>query len=131
VPACWIACYLAPPLLTEPDFCSAVPADELAWLLFEPGTTVCPVAPGVVLFMAEPLRLPVGCGALTSPVCIPDMGLLSAVPGDAVLDLLLPILAVGLLLCATAAAIGDAIKVAANKIGYDFGSISKPFCMSR
>jgi hypothetical protein len=41
-------------LVCGPAFCSAVPAEELVWLLFEPGTTVCPVPPGVVLLMEEP-----------------------------------------------------------------------------
>jgi hypothetical protein len=49
--------YFPPPLSPPPapDFWFTVPRDESAWLLVEPGTTVLPVAPGVVLFMAEPL----------------------------------------------------------------------------
>jgi hypothetical protein len=44
--------YFPSPVIA-PLFCCIVPVEEFAWLLVVPGTTVCPVAPGAVLFMAE------------------------------------------------------------------------------
>ena len=63
-----------------------------------------------------------------SAVFIPGGGevLLSAVPGDAVTELLLPILPVGLFCCAIAVATGAAINVAASKSDRDFESIFRP-----
>jgi hypothetical protein len=68
----------------------AVPAAALAWLLFDPGTTVRPVAPGVRGFDAAAELLPADPSERTSPVFIPDPTLLSAVRGAAVTDRLLP-----------------------------------------
>jgi hypothetical protein len=84
-------------------------------VLFEPGTTVLPVAPGTLLFLAAPLG-----GTEVDPASAelrPDAALESAVPGDAVADLLLPRLPVGFV-CAIATARGDTIKPAASRIKF-------------
>ena len=74
-----------PPPVVESVRAFAVPAEALVWLLFDPGTTVRPVAPGVR--GSELLVVPRDCA---SPVFIPDAAVLSAVPGAAVIDRLLP-----------------------------------------
>jgi hypothetical protein len=55
----------------------------------------------------------------------------SAVPGDAVAEPLVPILAVGLFCCATAVARGAAIIAAAKRSERDFENITMSFRRSR
>jgi len=85
--------YLPSPVVV-PAFVSAVPEAESAWLLVEPGTTVLPVPPAVLLFRAAPLGA-FARGDCASPVFKPEAALLSAVPGEAVSDRLLPRLPLG------------------------------------
>jgi hypothetical protein len=76
----------------------------------------------VFLFIAAVPGL-TGLGDPTSAVFMPEVDLLSAVPGDAVAERLLPWLPVGLFRCAIAVAIEAAIKLAASSIERDFDSI--------
>jgi hypothetical protein len=60
--------YLVPPLPPDPVLASAVLARSPATVLFEPGTTVCPVPPGVVGLLA----------AVPVVECAPEPALMSA-----------------------------------------------------
>jgi hypothetical protein len=111
------------PLPPPPVFVSAVPAADPAWLLVDPGTIVVPVAPGVLLFVAAPVGL-TGWADPELPVFMPEAALLSAVPGDAVVELLLPMLPAGLFDCAIAELAANAIKLAASSIGLDLETIA-------
>ena len=82
------------PLLAPSVLLLAVEGRSFAIVLFDPGTTVWPVAPGTFKFCAAPLA---GFGMVfASPACSFDAGS-SAVCGVAVAELLLPRLPVGLL----------------------------------
>jgi hypothetical protein len=70
-------------------------------------------------------------GDPTSAVFMPEADLLSAVPGDAVAERLLPWLPVGLFCCAIAGAIEAAIKLAASSITGDFETIFVSFRRGR
>ena len=115
-----------PPPVVVPVFVSAVPAADPIRLAVEPGTTVLPVPPGVLPFMAALPGVTVP-GDATSPVFMPEAALLSAVPGDAVADRLLPWLPAGLFGWAMAVAIGAAIKPATSRIERAFETIFIPF----
>jgi hypothetical protein len=87
-----------------------------AWVLFDPGTTLLPVAPGTLLFVAAALE-----GAVVDPASAElraDAALESAVPGDAVAELLLPRFPAGFV-CAMATARGGTIKPAASTIKFN------------
>jgi hypothetical protein len=106
----------------------AVDWAALAWLLLLPGTTVWPVAPGVVLFVAGlPWELVVVFRAPLSPVFMVEAPALSAVPVVAVVERLLPRLPAGLFCCATAIESGAAINVAASKAERNFKSMAVSF----
>jgi hypothetical protein len=91
----------------------AVAGRSPATVLFVPGTTVLPVAPGTCGLRAAAL----GAGAVTfasAECCVDD--LVSAVGGVAVIDLLLPKFAVGLF--PWASAVRGAARIVAASIEF-------------
>jgi hypothetical protein len=68
---------------------------------------------------------------MEEPAEFPVVVVVSAVPGDAVAEPLVPMLAVGLFCCATAVARGAAIIVAAKRSERDFENITMSFRRSR
>jgi hypothetical protein len=113
-----------PSPVVVPAFVSAVPEAAPAWLLVEPGTTVLPVPPAVLLLRAAPLGA-FPRGDCASPVFKPEAAVLSAVPDEAVPDRLLPRLPVGFC-CAIALANGNTIKLAARSIERNWEVIFSP-----